>query len=658
MKKVELLSPAGNFECLKAAINNGADAVYLGGSNFSARAFAKNFDNDEIVEAINYAHLRNVKIFITLNTLLNEYEIENAYKQAKFYYEHNVDGLIIQDLGLFYRLRKDFPDFELHASTQMHIHNVQGVKNAKELGFKRVVIARESSLDLIKEACKQDIEVECFVHGAICVSYSGQCLMSSATKNRSANKGMCAQCCRLKYTLYKDNKKVNTDTDYLLSPKDMCLIDQIPDLIEAGVSSFKIEGRMKSSAYVGYVTKIYRKAIDAYYENKKFSLTEEEKYNLNALFNRGFTNTYLLNDSSDLFGNKRPNHQGVLIGKVVDVKSNSVFIKLSKDINQFDGIRIVSKEDTGLILNMIKVNGKLVSKAFKDEVIEINLSDKVNINDPVYITQDNILEQNINSYKDKLIPINLKISGKPNESLKVECNVNDLLFNYESSLKLDKSINHPISKNDLSECFSKVDIHPYVINSIDFNIDDFFIPIKQLNQIRREFFVKLDEYRLNSFKRNVNPSLELKDIKEHKDNLIDYEYFNNVVNTDSLYHKDLNIVSEFGGILLDGEKDGYYTLNVSNSYAYELLLHLGFNNVMVSSELDEKMINELVKAIKDRLNIDVNPLVYDGKRTLMYISRNPFKEYIDDYSNVKLSDGNNVYKVEYNNEIIELKETN
>ncbi|MBQ2139279.1 MAG: U32 family peptidase, partial [Erysipelotrichaceae bacterium] len=187
MRNIELLAPAGNFECLKAAVYNGANAVYLGGKNFSARAFANNFDEEELKKAVRFAHLHDVRIFVTLNTLLTEREFANAIKMADFYYENKVDALLIQDLGLYYYLKKKYPDFELHCSTQMHVHNLQGVRNARKLGFSRVVLARESTLDLIKEACKEDIEIETFVHGAICVSYSGQCLMSSSTKNRSAN---------------------------------------------------------------------------------------------------------------------------------------------------------------------------------------------------------------------------------------------------------------------------------------------------------------------------------------------------------------------------------------------------------------------------------------------------------------------------------------
>ena len=197
--RVEILAPAGDLETLKLAINAGADAIYLGLNNFGARAFAKNFSYEEYEEAITYAHLRNVKIYVTMNTLLNEDEISNAIKQVDYLYEHQVDALIIQDLGLLNIVSQKYPDLELHASTQMHIHNRSGIKFLKDKGIKRVVLARETPLAVIEECQKENIDIEIFAYGALCVSYSGQCLMSSCLKNRSGNKGMCAQNCRMIY---------------------------------------------------------------------------------------------------------------------------------------------------------------------------------------------------------------------------------------------------------------------------------------------------------------------------------------------------------------------------------------------------------------------------------------------------------------------------
>ena len=661
MKKIELLSPAGDFECLKAAINNGADAVYLGLKNFSARAFASNFSNEELVEAVKYAHLRNVKVYVTINTLLTETEFDNAYNDAKFCYENNVDALLIQDLGLFYKLKKDFPNFELHASTQMHIHNLNGVKNAEKLGFSRVVLARESNLNFIREATKENIEIECFVHGAICVSYSGQCLMSSTTKNRSANKGMCAQCCRLKYSLYENDKELVTDTDYLLSTKDMFLLNDVPSLIEAGVSCLKIEGRMKSKAYVGYVTSCYRKAIDAYYNFSEYKLDQTTLDNLKALYNRGFTSSYLHNDNTDIFTNIRPNHLGLKIGEVIENKYSTIFIKLDKEVNQFDGIRIISNNDFGLILNMLKVNGKLQSKAFAGDIIEIQNEEKVKKGDMVVKTLDHILEEKINQQVSKLNPIKLNIILIPNSKVKIKASVYSEYFNYESDELVEEAIKQPISNFDIISCFDSVDNHPYYIEDYKIELENSFISLKKLNDIRRDFYNQLDEYLLNSFQRERNKQANVFSFNiynEKQDPNINY--LNPVINNDSNYFENYNLVSEFGGILLNTAKDAFYSLNISNSYAYEFLLKLGFQNIILSSELTKDQIKFLIDGFKKRTGILIKPYVLTkGNRTLMYMAKNPFKKFVSNKdAKYTLSDGANKFLLKFNDsytEIIEIK---
>ena len=654
MNKVELLAPAGNFECLKAAINNGADAVYLGGKNFSARAFANNFDNNEIIEAIKYAHLRDVKVYVTLNTLLNENEFNNAVKMAKFYYDNNVDALLVQDLGLFYYLKTNFPDFELHCSTQMHIHNIQGIRNAKELGFKRVVIARESNLDFIKEATKQGIEIETFVHGAICVSYSGQCLMSSVTKNRSANKGMCAQCCRLQYELFDDkNNKIKTDTNYPLSPKDMCLIEDIPALIKAGVSSFKIEGRLKSSAYVGYVTRLYREAIDSYYEGKSFKLNSKQLYNLKVLFNRNFTNDYLFN-KNDIFGQKSPNHLGVEIGDVIDNKKGHTYIKLSKQLNQFDGIRI---GEFGCICNMIYKNNLLVSEGNVDDVVSLK-TDAV-LNGKVYKTLDYNLEKQISSIEEKKIPINIKVEIFQNKNVVVK--IND--FTYTSELVAQVALKAPLTKGSIITQFSKLNDTCFKAKTILVDTDNAFLPIKQLNDIRRNAIYEYSIYKLNKFRRiEIKNNVSYVDPKfnEPQDLVIDANSnINYVINTNSEYlSTDEAIISEFGGILKDYKhKIGYYTLNCCNSYAYEFLKRLGFDKIIVSSELNDADVVKMIESYKQRNGINIYPYkLFSGNRALMYIKANPFDKYIDNNGNFYIKDFNNTYKIRLKNGITEIIE--
>lgn len=664
MNKPELLAPAGNFDCLVAAINNGADAVYLGGKNFSARAFANNFDEEELIRAIKYAHLRDVKVFVTLNTLLTENELENALKMADFYYRNNVDALLIQDLGLFYVLKERYPDFDLHCSTQMHIHNIAGIKNAKELGFSRVVLARESSLELIKEACKQDIEVETFVHGALCVSYSGQCLMSSFSKNRSANKGMCAQCCRLRYTLLdEDNNRIKTDTDYLLSPKDMFLINDIPELIDAGVSCFKIEGRMKSPAYVGYITRMYRNAIDSHLNNKKFELDNTELDNMKVLFNRSFTNDYLY-ERNNIFGQKTPNHLGIEIGDVVKNINGMTYIKLSKDLNQFDGIRI---DDFGCIVNMLYKDDLLINGAKSNEIVSIK-TDKI-LKGKVYKTQDYLLEKNINESDSKKVPLDIKVTIYPDQKAIVELKHNDTLFKYESDIFAQEAKSSPIDIETVRKQFSKLNDTVYYLNNIDLETANAFLPLKDINELRRQAIAQFDEYRLNSFKRIIHErQYQYKDpvyIDDDYEMIQDKDYIKvgddsyaveYVINSESIYSDDDRVVvCEFGGILEDKEKIAYYTLNCSNSYAYEFLMKLGFSRIVLSTELDKISIERLIEEYEKRNGIHIKPYVLSkGNRVLMYIKSNPFDKYINDNKKYYLDDGTIRYPIRIVNGITEL----
>ena len=371
MKKVELLAPAGNMEALKAAVNAGCDAVYLGLKSFSARAFAGNFSHEEFIEAIHYCHTRNVKIYCTINTMLYETEIENAKKEVDFLYEDDCDAILIQDLGLFHYVRTCYPDMPVHCSTQMHIHNLKGVEFMKNQGVERVVLARETPIEIIQQACQMGVEIEVFTYGAICISYSGQCMMSASVKNRSANRGMCAQCCRLKYTRVDGSHF--KEGDYILSPKDLNVIDQLPSLLDAGVSSLKIEGRMKRSEYVYLVIKTFREAIDAYYANKTYHVSSERLKQLEEMFYRGFSNGHLFHDDvTHRMSQYRPNHQGIAIGKVLAYRNGRVQVKLSDDLYQNDGLRIINEpHDTGLSAIKIYKNDLLVNHAKVNDIVWI-----------------------------------------------------------------------------------------------------------------------------------------------------------------------------------------------------------------------------------------------------------------------------------------------
>ncbi|MFA9377390.1 MAG: DUF3656 domain-containing protein [Lachnotalea sp.] len=297
-KKIELLAPAGSFESMKAAINAGADAVYIGGSMFGARAYANNLEKDLMLNAIDYAHLHGRSLYLTVNTLLKNVELNTSlYDYLKLYYEHGLDAVIVQDIGVFQFIKTNFPDLPIHASTQMTICGVEGAKMLKDLGTTRVVTARELSLNEIREIHdKVDVEIESFVHGALCYCYSGQCLLSSFIGGRSGNRGRCAQPCRMPYKVMKNNKQINQSNEtYILSPKDMCTIDIIPDMLEAGIDSFKIEGRMKKPEYAAGVVRLYRKYIDLFIANgrKGYKVLEQDKRELEDIFNRcGFNQGY------------------------------------------------------------------------------------------------------------------------------------------------------------------------------------------------------------------------------------------------------------------------------------------------------------------------------------------------------------------------------
>ena len=343
---IELLSPVGDFDCLKAAVQNGANAVYFGSNLFSARAFAKNFDKEELEQAINYAKLRGVKTHLTLNTLIKDEEFEDAINVAKTAYEFGIDAIIIQDLGLARFLIKNFPSLEVHASTQMTTSNLEGVKKLQDLGFKRVVLSRECSISEIEHICNNSgIEIEVFTHGALCISYSGQCLFSSMVGGRSGNRGMCAQPCRLPYSLFSNN--IQIDKGYLLSPRDLCSLENLPQLISAGVASLKIEGRMKSPTYVATVTRIYRKYIDLAYKylNKEiplYEIDETDKKNLMQVFNRGgFSSGHLLDKpNKKLVYPQKPNNMGITLGKIQKYNPNKglVTAKLETPVSIGDGI--------------------------------------------------------------------------------------------------------------------------------------------------------------------------------------------------------------------------------------------------------------------------------------------------------------------------------
>lgn len=335
---VELLAPAGSREALVAAVESGANAVYLAGNMFGARAYADNFDEEAMREAVRFAHLRNVHVHVTVNTIVDDQEIPALKKYLRFLADAGVDAVLVQDLGVVRIVRETVPELPMHASTQMTVHNLDGVKAMEALGFSRVVLSREVSLEDVRHICSEaQAEIEVFVHGALCVCYSGQCLMSSMIGGRSGNRGRCAQPCRLPYTLIdeKDNDLLKGKAgQYLLSPKDLNTLELLPELLAAGVYSLKIEGRMKKPEYVAVAVSTYRQAVDNYLQGQAGDIASEQKA-LAQIFNRDFTTAYLeKKQGKEMMSDKRPNNRGLMLGRVLDFDASAglVSMKLSADL--------------------------------------------------------------------------------------------------------------------------------------------------------------------------------------------------------------------------------------------------------------------------------------------------------------------------------------
>lgn len=665
MKKIELLAPAGNMEALKAAIQAGCDAVYIGGNAFGARAFSKNFNNEEIKEAINYAHLYGVKVYITVNTLIYENEVDSFLEYVKYIHKCNVDAILIQDLGMFDLVRKRFPNLELHASTQMHIHNLDGVKLAENLGIKRVVLARETSIDEIKKIKENtDVEIEVFVHGALCISYSGQCLMSSLIGGRSGNRGTCAGSCRLKYDIIDDNNnKLNKD-NYPLSTKDLNSLEYIGSLIDIGVSSLKIEGRMKSKEYVYKVVSLYRKAIDSYYKYGKVMIDNNDLTELKKIFNRDYTKGFLNNtNNDDIINGYRPNHMGVKIGKIIEYKNGIAKIKLTDNISIGSGLRVIdNNRDVGINVNNFYINNKLVKSAKSGDIISIKVNDQVKVNSDVVITLDN----DINNKIDKLISDNLrkvKIDGTFIGKLNKPC---ELILNDEKNIVKVSGIipsvsnSKPVTKDDIHSKLNKLGNTIYEFNNIDIQIDDnIFIPISEVNNLRRMAIDLLNEKRLYKYEIKYGDyKIDLPDFKKERlltcyvptkddynklDKKYDVIYCDDIIDKGVLklprvIHEYPNydgsiMIGEIGGIGKYKETYTDFSLNVVNSYTVAFLHSLGVKRITLSYELSDNQIKDIIDNYHKRYNVNPNlELIVSANEEVM-ISKFSLNKY---YNNDKI----------------------
>ena len=515
--KPELLCPVGGELQLIAAVENGADAVYLGGSEFNARIYADNFEDLFFLEkAVDYAHLRNVKVYVTLNTLINDEEINRAVEYAKELYKIGVDAVIVQDLGLIERISKEIPGLKIHVSTQASVYSSEGINFFKENdSIDRVVLARELNLKEIENIVKDvDKEIEIFIHGALCVCYSGQCKLSSQIGARSGNRGKCAQPCRLPYKLIDKNTNKIIKEDYYLSTKDICTIDILPKIISSGVHSLKIEGRMKSPEYVAIVTKIYRKYIDMCFEDQEYMVEAKDKNDLLQVFNRGYFSTgYLENKNSNrLWCNTRPKHWGTYLGNVIEQKGRNIKLKLEQDVMIGDGIEIINNTLSGCIISFIRKENNRVKEAKAGDIVVLgDIKGKIDKGQAVYkITSKKLNEEIKKTFSGKCIRknnVDLKIKMAIGEQIHVEAYCNILGKSFDVIIQdgeiCERGINKRLTKEDVKNSFSKTGDIPFRLDNICITIEEGVItPISNINFVRRKVFEILSNKIIQAFKHN------------------------------------------------------------------------------------------------------------------------------------------------------------
>ena len=528
MTKVELLAPVGDWNCLKAAVQNGADAVYFGVEQFNARMYAANFNVEDMKQVIDYCKLRNVKTNLTLNTLLENGEFDNAVDLAKEAYKAGVDAIIVQDLGLAKYLIDNIPGLPIHASTQMTVHNLQGVLKLEKLGFDRVVLSRELSCEEIEYICKNcKVEIETFIHGALCICYSGQCLFSSVVGGRSGNRGKCAGPCRLPYELISENaethERKSIDKGYLLSTKDLCGIAYLPRLIQAGVKCFKIEGRMKSPEYVATVTRIYRKYIDMVLNNDDFIIDEKDINDLMQVFNRGgFSDGHLdSKHNRNLIFPEKPSNMGIYLGTIKKYNSNKghITLQLEEDLELGDSISVSNEASKYLVSElMIKnVNQKKVSA--NTEVTIGRMKGNIKVGDKVYRISSKALSDfakaSYDNCENKKIPLNCTITIKKNTpiSMEISTNKNTCYNDLYSSIYVKEisnmipidALKTPISVERVVKQISKTTNTPFSFENITVLLDDgLYVPsISTLNELRRTALEKVEQEILSRAKRTL-----------------------------------------------------------------------------------------------------------------------------------------------------------
>ncbi|MBN3882118.1 MAG: U32 family peptidase [Nostoc sp. JL34] len=555
LQRPELLAPAGNWDCAKAAVENGADAIYFGLDRFNARMRAENFTEADLPQLMKFLHRRGVKGYVTVNTLIFPKELAEAQQYLRTIIAAGVDAVIVQDVGICRLIRHLSPDFPIHASTQMTITSAAGVEFAKSLGCQLVVLARECSLKEINKIQQQialqetSLPLEVFVHGALCVAYSGQCLTSEALGGRSANRGECAQACRMPYELIADGQVVNlSDRKYLLSPQDLAGLDVLPDLVKSGVTCLKIEGRLKAPEYVANVTRVYRQALDGVMEELErpnpltpfptsvggikapLSVSErswgrgqsdQEHYNLEMAFSRGlYTGWFSGINNQELvharFGKKR----GVYLGEVTRIHNEQVTVKLEAPVKPGDGIVFdcghpEAKEEGGRVYAVV-FKGKEAMLTFGRN--DLNLR-RVHIGDRIWKTSDPELDKQVRqSFAGEnpqfQRPINVEIYGEVGQPLIAIAR--DRLGNIvqlESAISLVEAHTKPLDTDRLQEQFGRLGNTPFCLGTLTNHLSgNFMLPVSELNRMRREIVVQLEELRSQSKRWQLHSDVSFQDL--------------------------------------------------------------------------------------------------------------------------------------------------
>lgn len=527
--RVEILAPAGSMECLKAAIAAGADAVYTGGALFGARAYAHNLTEEELLEAIDYVHLHGRRLYLTVNTLIKDREMEKQmYDYLLPYYRQGLDAVIVQDIGLFRFIRKHFPDLPIHASTQMTLTGVDGAKFLEKEGAQRIVTSRELSMAEVKKiADETELEIESFVHGALCYCYSGQCLFSSFIGGRSGNRGQCAQPCRLLYRTPEAKRP-----QYLLSLKDICTLELIPEMIESGIYSFKIEGRMKKPEYAAAVAFQYRKYADLYlkyyeecpaeedpaaYAMKKYRVREEDRQMLLDLYNRGgfHTGYYHTQNGREMISLNRPNHAGVPAVKVLAKKGRNVTAKALTDLYPQDIIELPmrkgrEKADNYTCKDAVRKGMNVQIPVFADTPFK---RDEIWMRTRNSTLIDTLREEFVNGKIKERICGTFRLYPQETATLTVKCRDAEITVAGE---KAQEALSQPMSRERIEKQLRKTGNTEFEFSFLKVEIGEkVFLPMQSLNELRREALETLEKVLCEKYRR----SGEVKDPEEDKTEL-------------------------------------------------------------------------------------------------------------------------------------------